>query len=73
MQIGDILTHDGRRYLIRGFDPEGVSPRVIYLEDAATGAHTTLPFEDLSSPSKYKDGLLRLVTRSSAKKAPREG
>jgi hypothetical protein len=45
VQIGDILTHDGRRYVLLGFDPEGVTPRMIYVEDALTGAHRELPFE----------------------------
>jgi hypothetical protein len=46
MEIGDILTHDGRRYVVRGFDPEGVSPRLLYVEDGATGVRSILPFED---------------------------
>ena len=70
MQIGDILTHDGRRYVVRGFDPEGVSPRVIYLEDVVTGAHSDLPFE-LSLPSKRGGQRLRLVTRPNSER-PRE-
>jgi hypothetical protein len=37
MRIGDTLIHDGRRYVILGFDPEGVTPRMVYAEDAEMG------------------------------------
>jgi len=61
MQIGDFLTHGDRRYLLCGFDPQGVSPRMVYVEDVATGAHSVLPFDDLSLPSTNRGGGLRLV------------
>ena len=58
MHIGEILIHDGRQYVILGFDPEGVTPRMIYLEDAAMGARLALPFEGVSStgrsPSRFR-------------------
>ncbi len=62
MQIGNFLTHGGRRYLLCGFDPQGVSPRMAYVEDVATGAHSVVPFDDLSLPSTSGGGGgLRLV------------
>jgi hypothetical protein len=69
MQIGDILTHDGRRYLVCGFDPQGVSPRVVYLEDVVTGAHSVLPFDDLSPPPKRRRRWLRLVDEPGSKES----
>jgi hypothetical protein len=62
MQIGDILTHDGLRYVILGFDPEGVTPRMIYVEDAVTGARTALPFEGVSLTGG-RPSRLRLVRK----------
>lgn len=62
MQIGDLLTHDGRRYLLRGFDPESVVPRLVYVEDVETGAQSALLFEEVSRlPSTRRRGMLRLV------------
>jgi hypothetical protein len=63
LQIGDILTHDGRRYVVLGFDPEGVTPRMIYLEDAATGARVALPFESVSLTGRRPARRLRLLRR----------
>ena len=64
MQIGDFLTHDCRRYRIRGFDPQNVIPRLVYVEDVETGAQSALPFEDVSLSSTRKGGMLRLVRRN---------
>ena len=64
MQIGDFLIHGDRRYLLCGFDPQGVSPRMMYVEDVETGAHSVLPFEDLSLSSTSRGGGLRLVRPS---------
>lgn len=65
MQIGEALTHGGRRYVVRGFDPEGVSPRMIYLEDAVKGTHRIVPFERLHGSSMRSAPRLRLVVRPS--------
>ncbi len=66
MQIGDFLTHGDRRYLLCGFDPQGVvTPRLVYVEDVATGAHSVLPFEDLSLPRAPRGRWLRIVTPKS--------
>ena len=64
MQIGDFLTHDGRRYLLRGVDPQSVVPRLVYVEDVETGAQSALPFEEVSLPSTRRGGMLRLVRRN---------
>jgi len=61
MQIGDSLTHGGRRYVVRGFDQASVIPRPVYVEDIGTGAHSVLPFEDLSLPPARRGRWLRLV------------
>ena len=63
MQIGDILTHNGRRYVVHGFDPEGITPRMIYVEDAVTGARITLPFERIRSTGRRETRHLRLVRK----------
>jgi hypothetical protein len=63
MQIGDILTHDGKRYVVLGFDPEGVTPRVIYVEDAATGGRIALPFEGVNVSGSRPSRRLRLIRR----------
>ena len=72
MQIGDTLTHCGRRYVVRGFDPEGVLPRMIYLEDLAKGTHRIVPFEQLRPSSSRSATRLRLVKRPGATKRRRE-
>jgi hypothetical protein len=64
LQIGETLTHGGRRYVVRGFDPEGVSPRMIYLEDVAKGTHRIVPFERLQRSSSRGAARLRLVIRA---------
>jgi len=46
MDIGDIVRLEGRRYSIRGLDPDGVEPRLVYLEDAK-GRTTSVPFAEL--------------------------
>ncbi|MDQ3065792.1 MAG: hypothetical protein M3R12_01385 [Actinomycetota bacterium] len=37
MQIGDPVTHAGRRYILRGLEPMSVPDRRADLEDAETG------------------------------------
>jgi hypothetical protein len=67
MKIGDILIHDGRRYVVCGFDPEGVSARLIYVEDTATKVRSTLPFEEAGLPRESGARRLRLVTEAESK------
>ena len=37
MEIGSVVTHRGRAWYVRGFDPYGVTPQYVYLEDVQTG------------------------------------
>jgi hypothetical protein len=47
MQIGDTVIYEGRRYLLRGFDPASVSPRRAYLEEVKTGKQIAVPLDEL--------------------------
>ena len=47
MQIGDPITYDGRRYILRGLDPMSVPNRCADLEDAETGERIRVPVADL--------------------------
>jgi hypothetical protein len=48
MDIGDIVIFGGKRYRISGFDPAGVEPRFVYLDDVETGQRVSLALEALS-------------------------
>ena len=48
MRIGDIVMYDGKRFLVRGFDPVGVEPCLIYLEDVESGEAMTVAFAEPS-------------------------
>ena len=48
MDIGETLILEGKRFSIRGFDPAGVEPRFVYVEDAKTGETKAVPFAELS-------------------------
>lgn len=61
MRIGDFVTYGGRRYLLCGFDPAGVSPRMVYVEDVVTGVCSVLPFSELIPPPSTLRAELRLV------------
>jgi hypothetical protein len=63
MQIGDFLIHGDRGYLLCGFDPEGVLPRMVYVEDVVTGARSTLPFDEVTLGARQPSDL-RLVNPS---------
>jgi hypothetical protein len=60
MDIGDIVIYRGRRYRICGFDPAGVDPRLVYLENAKTGKTVSVVFGELTR-ARSSDGELRLV------------
>ena len=47
MRIGDLVTWNGRRYVVRGLDPMGVSVRCADLEDAETGEVLRAPVKEL--------------------------
>jgi hypothetical protein len=44
MEIGDLVTYEGRTFLLRGFDPTGVPDRRAELEDPVTGEHRSVLF-----------------------------
>jgi len=56
MDIGELITYRRRRYRIRGFDPHGVVPQSVYLEDVDTGKQLSVSLLDLCRQ-------LRLVER----------
>jgi hypothetical protein len=60
MDIGDIVIYGGRRFSVRGFDPAGVEPRFVYIQDVKTGE--TIPVS-LPAPPGITPGSagLRLV------------
>ena len=45
MEIGGVVTYRGRPWYVRGFDPHGVTPQYVYLEDARTGGRRTMPVD----------------------------
>ena len=47
MRIGDHVTYQGRRYVLRGLDPMGVPERRADLEDSETGEQIRVPFVEL--------------------------
>ena len=50
MRIGDHLTYEGRRYVVRGVDPMGVPGRRADLEDLETGELIRLAIAALTAP-----------------------
>jgi hypothetical protein len=49
MRIGDPVTYEGRRYVLRGLDPMGVPDRRAEIEDAETGERFRVPVSELTS------------------------
>ncbi len=47
MEIGDLVTFNGKAYVLRGLDPTGVPDRSVLLEDPDDGAQITVPFAAL--------------------------
>jgi hypothetical protein len=47
MNRDDLVSHHGRLYFVRGFDPAGVLDARVYLEDAETREQKTVPLEEL--------------------------
>ena len=43
MQLGDLITYAGRRYVVRGLDPMGLPDRCVELEDTETGELVRVP------------------------------
>jgi hypothetical protein len=48
MEIGELVTYQGRTYVLRGLEPMSVPDRRAELEDPETGAHLTVPFAEVS-------------------------
>jgi hypothetical protein len=51
MEIGDIVIYGGKRLRVRGFDPAGVEPRFVYLEDVESGETISVAFVELEPPA----------------------
>jgi hypothetical protein len=47
MEIGDLVTYQGRAYVLRGLDPMGVPERRAELEDPASGERLFVPLEEV--------------------------
>ncbi len=48
MRIGDPVTYQGRRYVLRGLDPMGVPERNADLEDPETGERIRVPITEVN-------------------------
>ena len=55
MQIGDLVTYQGRSYVLCGLDPMSVPERRAQLEDPETGELHFVPLADVSDPSVAGD------------------
>ena len=47
MRIGDPVTYEGRRYVLRGLDPMGIPDRSAEIEDPETGERVRVPVSEL--------------------------
>jgi len=47
MEIGDLVIHDGRAYVLRGVEPMSVPDRRAELEDPASGELVRVPVAEL--------------------------
>jgi hypothetical protein len=50
MEIGSLVTYQGRPYYLRGLDPMSVSDRRAELEDAFTHERISVPLDDVVDP-----------------------
>ncbi|MDX6407749.1 MAG: hypothetical protein QOE13_820 [Gaiellaceae bacterium] len=48
MKIGDLVTYQGRAYVLRGLEPMSVPNRRVELEDAETGEVVVVPLAEVS-------------------------
>jgi len=48
VENGDVLLIDGQRYIVRGVDPGGVTPRLVYLEHKPTRDRTFRHFDEIA-------------------------
>jgi hypothetical protein len=49
MEIGDLVTYQGRSYVLRGIDPMGVPDRRAELEDPVTGESISVLLAEVSA------------------------
>jgi hypothetical protein len=47
MRIGDPITYQGKRYVLRGLDPMGIPDRLADIEDVETGEVIRAPVAEL--------------------------
>jgi hypothetical protein len=52
MKIGDLVTYQGRAYVLRGLDPMGVPDRRVELEDPETGDYISVPLTEVSAQER---------------------
>jgi hypothetical protein len=55
MEIGSLVTYQGRPYYLRGLDPMSVSDRRAELEDAFTHERISVPLDDVVDPQGSPD------------------
>jgi hypothetical protein len=48
MKIGDLVTYEGRSYVLRGLEPMSVPNRRAELEDSETGEQVLVPLAGVS-------------------------
>jgi hypothetical protein len=48
MELGDLVTWNGRRWIVRGVDPVSVTGRTVTLEDPDSGEQVMAPLDDVS-------------------------
>jgi len=56
MNRDDLVSHQGRLYVVRGVDPAGVLDARAYLEDAETGEPKTVPLKELRRGRRVSNG-----------------
>ena len=49
MNIGDLVVHDGKLYILRGVEPMSVDERTAEVEDPATGERLRVPFAEIEA------------------------
>jgi hypothetical protein len=52
MNIGELVTYQGRAYVLRGLEPMSVPDRRAELEDPETGDVLSVPFAEVSEHSE---------------------
>jgi hypothetical protein len=52
MELGDLVTWNGRRWILRGVDPVSVTGRTVTLEDPDTGEQATARLDGVCEDSE---------------------